>query len=141
MNDIVINKVQSIQHCVQRAREEHRLAGDASGADSARQDAAILNVARACEQAIDLANYLIKMGQWGIPTTSAESFMRLATKNIILIDLAIKLKKMVSFCNIAIHEYQKLNIGIVQAVIQQGLDDLLEFADCVTRCAKSNTQF
>ena len=47
MNDIVVNKVQSIQRCVHRAREEHRIAGGVFRQDFTRQDAAILNVTRA----------------------------------------------------------------------------------------------
>ncbi len=133
MNDIVINKVQSIQRCIQRAREEHRLAGDAFGADHTRQDAAVLNITRACEQAIDLANYLIKAGQMGIPTSSAESFTLLAAKSVIPAALREKLKKMVGFRNIAIHQYQTLNIDIVQSIICNELDNLVQFTDCVVR--------
>lgn len=55
MNDLVINKIQSIQRCIQRAREEY--GSDPEGFDTnyTKQDAAILNVVQACEQAIDLA--------------------------------------------------------------------------------------
>jgi hypothetical protein len=60
MNDIAINKIQSIQRCTLRAREEYRY--DPGGFDTnyTRQDAAVLNILRACEQAIDLANHIIK---------------------------------------------------------------------------------
>jgi len=51
MNDTVINKVQSIERCIGRAREEYRLAAGNFQSDLSRQDAAILNVTRACEQA------------------------------------------------------------------------------------------
>lgn len=57
MNDAVINKVQSIQRCVQRAREEYQAAGEGFLSDYTRQDAAVLNITRACEQAIDLADH------------------------------------------------------------------------------------
>jgi hypothetical protein len=39
---------------------------------------AILNVTRACETAIDLANHIIKKEKLGIPASSAESFSLLA---------------------------------------------------------------
>ena len=67
MNDIALNKIQSIQRCVRRAREEYD-ASDAFEADHTRQDAAVLNVLLACEQAIALANHVIKTRQLGIPT-------------------------------------------------------------------------
>lgn len=140
MNDIVINKVQSIQRCIQRARDEYRLAGELFHTDLTRQDAAVLNITRACEQAIDLANHLIKIGKMGIPTSSTECFGLLAAKRVISTALEEKMAKMVGFRNIAVHEYQKLKIEIVEAVIQKNLDDLLEFTDCLLAYQKSHSE-
>jgi uncharacterized protein YutE (UPF0331/DUF86 family) len=131
MKDIVINKIQSIQRCVERAREEYQ--GDSVGFDTnySRQDAAILNVIRACEQAIDLANHLIKSHKMGIPTSSAESFDLLEKKLVIDQRLSKTLKNMVHFRNTVIHAYQQTNLAIVTAVILTGLDDLILFGDRV----------
>ncbi|MDD2903897.1 MAG: hypothetical protein PHU44_15835 [Syntrophales bacterium] len=49
MNDIIINKIQSIQRCIQRAREEYASDPDGFDTNYTRQDAAIFNVLRACE--------------------------------------------------------------------------------------------
>jgi uncharacterized protein YutE (UPF0331/DUF86 family) len=38
------------------------------------QDAAVLNIIRACETALDLANMLIRRRRLGIPSESRESF-------------------------------------------------------------------
>jgi hypothetical protein len=42
MNDVMINKIQSIHRCIRRAKEEYQLAGDHFSQDFSRQDAAIL---------------------------------------------------------------------------------------------------
>ena len=55
MKDVALNKIQSIQRCVQRAREEYAADPDSFDTNFTRQDAAVLNVLRACEQSIDLA--------------------------------------------------------------------------------------
>lgn len=134
MNDVVVNKVQSIQRCVLRAREEHQAAGGHFLEDYTRQDAAILNITRACEQAIDLANHLIRSERLGIPTDSAESFGLLVKAGILSTELAEKLKKMVGFRNTVILEYQVVDVNIVEAVIKSGLVDLLAFAQvCLGR--------
>ncbi len=130
-DDVVISKVQSLQRCIGRAREEYRDAGDDFPTDYTRQDAAILNITRACEQAIDLANHTIRAHTLGIPTSSRESFSLLAREGIISRDLAQRMKKMVGFRNIAVHQYEDLDIEIVTAVIGTGLDDLLKFTDAV----------
>jgi uncharacterized protein YutE (UPF0331/DUF86 family) len=129
MNDVIINKIHSIQRCIRRAREEYGADPEGFEADYTRQDAAILNVLRACEQAIDLANYVIRKHQLGIPTASAESFELLRQKSIIAAPLAEKLKKMVHFRNTVIHEYRQTDMSIVKAVIISDLDDLLHFGD------------
>jgi len=129
MNDIVINKIQSIQRCVERAREEYGPDPEGFGADYTKQDAALLNILRACEQAIDLANHIIKSRKMGIPTSSAESFDLLRQKFIIDTALAEKLKKMVHFRNTVIHQYQQMDMEIVKSVIVSGLDDLIQFGD------------
>jgi uncharacterized protein YutE (UPF0331/DUF86 family) len=127
MNDIVVNKVQS------RAG----LAGNDFRTDYMRQDAAVLNVTRACEQAIDLANHLIRTHKIGIPVSSADSFALLAMKRVIPTSLEDKMRRMVGFRNIAVHEYRKLNVDIVEAVIRTGLDDLWAFTDYVVKYLKS----
>lgn len=132
MNDVVLNKVQSIQRCVARARAEHAAATDWA-ADFTRQDAAVMNVLRASERAIDLANLVIRRDRLGIPATSRESFERLCAAGIIPAELGTRMRAMVGFRNIAVHNYRTLDLEIVARVLETGLDDVLAFADTVAR--------
>jgi uncharacterized protein YutE (UPF0331/DUF86 family) len=131
MNDVMINKIQSIHRCIKRAKEEYQLAGDNFSHDFSRQDAAILNITRACEQAIDLANVVIKIRKLGIPNESRESFALLAKAALISESLSENLQRMVGFRNIVIHQYQNIEVSVIQTVIESGLDDLLLFTDAV----------
>jgi uncharacterized protein YutE (UPF0331/DUF86 family) len=131
MNDIVLNKIQSIQRCVQRARQEYAADPDSFDTNFTRQDAAILNVLRACEQSIDLANHVIKSSRLGIPTSSGESFDLLQVAGVIEPELSERLQKMVGFRNTVVHHYQRIDIQIVRLVIVSGLDDLIRFGDKV----------
>jgi uncharacterized protein YutE (UPF0331/DUF86 family) len=131
MNDVVINKIQSIQRCVGRAREEYQADRDGFATNYSRQDAALLNVLRACETAIDLANYVIRANKLGIPVSSADSFNLLRAERIIDARQAERLQKMVGFRNTVVHQYTKVDIRIVEAVIVSELDELLAFANIV----------
>jgi uncharacterized protein YutE (UPF0331/DUF86 family) len=133
MSDIVINKVQSIQRCVERAREEYYADPAGFATNFTRQDAAVLNVLRACEQAIDLANHVIKTRKMGIPASSAQSFELLEQKSVIDPTLSGNLIKMIHFRNTVIHQYQRMDMQIVQKVITAGLDDLIRFGDCILK--------
>ena len=129
MNDVLVNKIQSIQRCVARAREEYGRDPGGFEKNYTVQDAAILNVLRACEQTIDLANHAIRTRQLGIPNSSAESFRLLAQSGLVEPERAERLCRMVGFRNVAVHNYRRLDLALVRAVIEAGLDDLLAFAD------------
>jgi uncharacterized protein YutE (UPF0331/DUF86 family) len=133
MSDIVINKIQSIQRCVERAREEYHADPAGFANNFTRQDAAVLNVLRACEQAIDLANHVIKTRKMGIPASSAQSFELLEQKSVIDPPLAESLIRMIHFRNTVTHQYQRMDMQIVQKVITSGLNDLIQFGDCIQK--------
>lgn len=126
---VAARKLSALERCVARARDEHKLAGGNFRNDFTRQDAAVLNVTRACEAAIDLANVAIRKHHLGVPGDARESFALLERSGFITTDLSGRLQRMVGFRNIAVHQYQDLDIDIVESVIHEGLDDLLTFAE------------
>ena len=127
VDDVVINKVEVIERCIKRIKEVY---GDdpASLNDLTKQDSIILNIQRACEAAIDLAMHVAAEERLGIPQSSREVFDLLLKRGLIESGLADRLKAMVGFRNIAVHDYQKLNLEIVQNIIEKNLKDLKEFA-------------
>jgi len=129
MSDTVLNKVASIQRCVLRARDIYSRNQGHFLSDYDSQDAVVLNIMRACELAIDIANHLIKERRLGLPKSSADSFQLLAVARIISPELATKLEKMVGFRNITVHEYQKINYEIVVHVVEHELDDLVTLTE------------
>ena len=132
-DDVLLNKAAAIERCVKRAREEYTLAGDSFEEDYSRQDAAILNIQRACEAAIDAGQYLVRRERVGIPQSSADVFALLAKADLIPLDLAKRLEKMVGFRNISVHEYQKISIPIVEAIIKENLSDFLDYSSLLLK--------
>ena len=134
MNDIVLNKKESIERCIKQIHTFYRLPSDKPFTeDYLKQDAIALNLQRACEQCIDLANHTIKVRKLGLPKESKESFRLLAANHIIPRDLAARLEGMVGFRNVLVHEYQQLDINLMIDVIENRLGDLLLFADCIVK--------
>lgn len=131
MSDVLLAKLASIQRSVSRAREEAALAGGSFETDHSRQDAAVLNILRACEQSLDVANIVISEQRIGVPQSSRDSFRLLAQANMIDQDLADRLQRMIGFRDIAVHQYQALSVPILKAVLGRDLDDLLEFSRCI----------
>jgi len=127
VNDVLLNKASTIIRCIKRINEE--FAGDEQEflINFTKQDSVILNLQRTCEASLDIANYLIKINDLGIPQSARDSFELLEKGHIISAELALRLKKMIGLRNIAVHDYQKLNMDIVVAVVRHRLSDFDEF--------------
>lgn len=128
VNDILINKAASIERCINRVREEYTNAGAGFAKDYSRQDAAILNIERACEAALDMGQHIIRTKQLGISQSARDVFTLLAQANLIDDTLADTMKRMVGFRNIAVHDYQALLLPIVENIISNHLDDFIHFS-------------
>jgi uncharacterized protein YutE (UPF0331/DUF86 family) len=134
VNDVVLNKKESIERCIRQIRTYYALPAEMDFAeDHLRQDAIAINMQRACEQAIDLANYTIRKRKLGLPKESRESFLLLAENGILPRELAEKLGKMIGFRNTLVHEYQELDLGLMVEVIEHHLDDLIDFTNFIVR--------
>jgi len=133
MSLLMLDKVAAIERSVARAREEFAAAGTQFASDFTRQDAAILNILRGCELALDLANIVVRDRRLGVPQSGRDGFRLLADANLIAPTLADRMQRMVGFRNIAVHQYQKLDIAIVAAILGRDLDDLLAYAKTIAQ--------
>lgn len=127
-DDVLINKAATIERCVRRAREEYDRAPTTFATDLTRQDAAILNIQRACEAALDMGQHLIRRERLGVPQSARDVFTLLAQAGWIDATLADGLKRMVGFRNIAVHDYQTLQLPITVAIIEKHLDEFLDYS-------------
>lgn len=126
-NDVLLNKAESIERCLKRIEEDYVGYEHELESNYTRQDAIILNLQRACESSIDAAMHIVRIKKLGLPQESREAFEILEKNKVISSDLAVQLKKMVGFRNIAIHNYQKINLQILKAILQNNLDDFRLF--------------
>ncbi len=127
LRDALAQKAARLERCIARAREERAAATDFA-ADQTRQDAAILNVQRACELAMDMANMVVADRLWGLPASAREAFALLQAHGWIDAALASDLGRMVWFRNVAVHAYDDLDLGIAMAVIDRDIDCLAVLA-------------
>lgn len=132
-DDVLINKAATIERSVARAREEYAKNPESFANDFTRQDAAILNIQRACEAALDMGQHLIRRERLGIPQGARNVFDLLARGGWTTPELSEELKLMVGFRNIAVHDYQILQLPITIAIITIHLDALLDYAQAILK--------
>ena len=132
MDDVILNKKESIERCVKQVREFYATPDRPPfEEDYLRQDAIALNLQRGCEQCIDLANHVIRMRKLGFPKVSRESFTLLGEAGVISRDLVSRMEKMVGLRNLLVHQYEEVDVQVLKKVIETRLDDLLAFVDCI----------
>ena len=133
VDDVLINKAATIERCVRRAREEYAADPGSFATNFTRQDAAILNIQRACEAALDMGQHLIRRERLGVPQSARDVFALLAQGGWITPALADGLKRMVGFRNIAVHDYESLQLPITIRIIEIHLDKFLDYSQTLLR--------
>lgn len=128
MDDIILNKAAIIERCLKRVREDYTGYEAEFETNFLRQDAILLNLQRACEASIDLAAHVIRQKKLGLPQASKDMFILLQEAGLIDAELSKRLQSMIGFRNIAVHNYQKLNLAIVRHLIENRLVDLQSFS-------------
>ena len=124
-DDVLMQKLASIDRCVRQVREF--VGGDMDRLKQQLvQDAVVLNLQRACEQAIDAAARVVSIRRLGVPADSAEAFTLLERAGALTPMTAARMRAMVGFRNVAVHQYQVLDQAILRAVVERHLNDFAE---------------
>lgn len=121
--DRVMAKITTIERCLARIAEvrgERRK--DLLPVDV--EDIASLNLQRAIQAAVDLATHIASSEGYGTPDSTAGVFTLLQQRGVIEADLATRLRRMVGFRNIAVHEYQTVDPAILESILERHLGDL-----------------
>jgi uncharacterized protein YutE (UPF0331/DUF86 family) len=136
--DVVLGKVSNARKCIEVVKGLH-------GADAPeiedwmRLDLTVLNLQRAIEACLDLANHLIAANEWELPRSGAHSFSIMVHNKVVPpADLGV-LTSMVGFRNIAVHDYTELDPAVVDAIVSNHLDDILRFTDHVMNATLRTT--
>lgn len=127
-DDVLMNKAASIERCVARAREEFANDPVSFASSFTRQDAAILNIQRACEATLDMGLHIIRREKLGVTQSARDIFTLLAHAGWIDPATAEQMRHMVGFRNVAVHDYQTLQLPITLNILTHHLEDFLVFS-------------
>lgn len=128
--DIVLAKVSALRKCLATIR---RL----KAADAPRleawivQDVVVLNLQRAAQACLDLANHLITANSWELPSSARGAIEILRDAGAIPEEQARIMVGVIGFRNIAVHNYAALDPAIVNTIVAEHLGDLERFVDTI----------
>lgn len=82
---------------------------------------------------VDIANYIIARQRLRIPDEEGNIFLVLAQEGIIDDELGQRMKGMVNFRNILVHDYLEIDGEIVHQNLTQNLEDFNQFAQAIIK--------
>lgn len=129
-SDVILNKVSIIERCIKRIHDEYENDPDHLK-NYTKQDSIVLNLQRACEASIDLAMHIVAEKKLGLPQNSRDAFSLLEVEGILPSSLSQKMKAMVGFRNIAVHDYQEINLVILQKILDEHLVDFMQYTKTI----------
>ncbi len=124
--DAILSKISIIKNCLNTIHKATNLDPEKLD-DFMVEDVFVLNLQRAVQASIDIANIIIAMKGWRLPASYKDSFKELLKQKIIDKATFEQMSKMVGFRNIAVHEYQELDRAILSSILQNNLKDLEQF--------------
>jgi uncharacterized protein YutE (UPF0331/DUF86 family) len=141
VDDIILAKRTSIERCIAHIESYMSQRHDVPFAtDYLTQDAVTMNIQRACESSIDIANRVVRLRRLGMPKESRDSFVLLAEAGIIDAPMQRTMIGMVGFRNILVHQTTPLDITILHAVITTHIYAVLAFAQAIVQLPQPEQQ-
>ncbi|MBC7775200.1 MAG: DUF86 domain-containing protein [Phycisphaerae bacterium] len=124
-------KVLNLETCIARILEVYQGDRQTFLLDLLRQESVLLNLQRACENVIDIANIAVAELDLGVPASARESFELLQNAAIVSLEMASQMATMVGFRNLLVHQYFRIDPEKVCNLIEEDLQDLQHFANVV----------
>jgi uncharacterized protein YutE (UPF0331/DUF86 family) len=90
------------------------------------------------ECVIDIGNILISVTDNDKPSTYKETMLTLSRLDVIPEDFSQRLRKMVGFRNILVHDYTKIDEDIIVHTLNNELDDFIEYINYINKWLNEN---
>ena len=88
------------------------------------------------EICVDIASHIVSDEGFRVPKSYADAFKVLHENNIIKKDLFDRMELMAKFRNLLVHQYDRIDSGIVVKILNTRLDDFLLYKDAIIRLLK-----
>ena len=129
--DIILAKAGSVKRHLSRIIEKRNIDLETFKKDVDRQESILFNLQMAVQSCIDLAAHIISEEGLGVPGSTSEMFYLLEENEYLDADITEKMVKAVSFRNLVVHAYGKIELDQVFEVAQKDIQDLNEYLKAI----------
>ena len=129
--DLMAKKLAVIETCVRELRSLARPEAIRTDVRERRFIEHTLQIA--IQAALDVASHVVSDERLGEPETNRALFDLLTASGRLPPALASTMRDMAGFRNVVVHGYQSVDLGILEDVVRNRLDDLLSFVAAMRR--------
>ncbi len=130
--DVVLSKINVIKNCMMALEKAGLKEKDPEFLLSIYE----LNLQRAIQACIELANAVIAKEGLGLPNTYRQAFEILNKHQVIEAALMTKMISMVGFRNISVHDYGQIKPEIVHSIVKNHIEDFAQYYTIILNRAK-----
>ena len=124
--NLILAKAGSVKRHLNRVIEKRNTDLQTFLNDLDRQDSILFNLQMAIQNCIDMAAHIISDEGLGVPGSTNEMFYLLEENGYLDSELTEKMVKAVSFRNLIVHEYVKIELKQVFHIAQNEIKDIKE---------------
>ena len=129
--DLVRRKVAELEEYQRQIEEYHDLTIQQYRSDWKTQRIVDRTLHLMIESCLDVANHVIADRRLKVPATYAETFEVLGEASILSNDLRDAMIRMAGFRNLLVHEYTRVEPGVVVGILRQHLGDFSRFCTAI----------
>ncbi|ABB24669.1 MAG: hypothetical protein A3K90_08770 [Pelodictyon luteolum] len=126
---LIEQKLESLRRAIGRVEGRCPEVAVTLARDYDAQDIVSLNLTRAVQLCVDIANHVLSESDLPSPVTMGQSFELLEELGVIGPELCVRMKKAVGFRNLTVHNYDAIDWAIVHAIARHHLVDFKAFAE------------
>lgn len=136
MSELLTARLADLKECVENVREDWNRPSDVPfEQDRVKRQLVIMNLQLAFQNLLDMANHLVRVRKLGWPKYSAENFELLEKAGLITVEMSAGLQAGTGMRNIMVHKYKKIDLSVVVKVVEEHLDELLEYGEKLSHLA------
>jgi uncharacterized protein YutE (UPF0331/DUF86 family) len=136
--NVIPPRLEELRRCVEKLNRYVSYEREAFLSDDIVADVVERNFQLAIQICLDISTHIISRMNWGRPQDYKSAIELLSKEGVISSILAAKLDKMVSFRNILVHNYLRIDRNIVYESLKE-IHDFEEFARSVVQFTEKHT--
>lgn len=128
---VIEDRIKKVYNCVQRLERYRKLSLEQYIENRDAQDIVERNFQVAIQACMDMANYIVARKRLPVPENEGNVFTILGEHGVISRELATRIRGMVGFRNVLVHDYLKIDAPTVHYLLTHNLEHFYAYCNAI----------